>query len=210
MKSSKEKYLAGLVLAAGQSTRFGADKRLAAYNDGDTLLTKSIALIEPFCGRIFVATRAGEIDQGKRLLGRWWGHDKVEQVCARDAAHGMGNTLSNLMERIREFEKTQQEDFTGALLMLADMPYIESATISKVVAAHSVDNIALPCYQEHHERKRRGHPVVFGRKWFDALSGLQGDRGAKNIIENNPACRVETMVEDTGIFRDVDEPQDIS
>lgn len=202
--------LAGLILAAGQSSRFGADKRLAPFGNGETLLTCSIALIEPFCEKVFVATRAEESERGPELLGRWWKRGNIEQFCAPDSAQGMGSTLANAMQRIRDFERAQGVEFSGLLLSLADMPYIKPETIVRIVAAHSIDNISLPCYHYPNGRKRCGHPVIFGRKWFDDLLTLRGDRGARRVIEVNAAARSEVPVNDSGIFRDVDRAEDLA
>lgn len=201
--------IAGIVLAAGQSNRFGSDKRLAAYDAQDTLLSKSISLIEPFCSRLFVVTKPADCDKERELLGPWWGCEKLAQVCARDASQGMGSSLANGIEQLRAFEKKQNRRFTGVLLMLADMPYIAPITIAKVVAAHSADKIVVSRYRPYGEKKSWGHPVVFGRLWFDALQALRGDRGGRAIIEANAKARVEIAVDDPGVLRDVDKPGDL-
>ncbi|MEX1033129.1 MAG: nucleotidyltransferase family protein [Cellvibrionaceae bacterium] len=200
--------LAGIVLAAGRSSRFGSDKRLAPHSANDTLLTQSIAVIEPACARVFVVTRVDDRDRGRELLGRWWGRDKVEQLCASDAEQGMGSSLANAISDVLAFEQAHRLQFDGVLLMLADMPYIDPITITKVVAAHSLDNIVLPCYQCE-TGKRWGHPVLFGRSWFNALQALHGDRGGRSIIQAHASARVEIAVNDPGILRDVDKPEDI-
>jgi len=51
--------------------------------------------------------------------------------------------------------------------------------------------------------------VLFSRKWFVALQGLCGDRGARSLIKANPCARIEMVVDDAGILRDVDTPKDL-
>lgn len=200
--------LAGVVLAAGKSIRFGGDKRLAPYDGEDTLLSRSIALAEPFCERLFVVIKPTDQEQVPRLLARWWGHEKVAHVLAPDAHQGMGASLANAMAQLRGFENKQGRQFTGVLVALADMPYISSTSIAKVVVAHAADKIILPCYGDGAER-HWGHPVLFGRLWFDALCNLRGDHGGRSIIQRNANARVEVRVNDPGIVRDVDRPEDI-
>lgn len=202
---SSHTFLAGIVLAAGRSSRFGSDKRFASFDQHDTLLSKSISIIEPCCHRIIVVTRPADAGQEQVLLARWWGHPKVAARRATDSDLGMGHSIANAIAHLGEIEKQQEQGFSGLVLMLADMPYIQPDTVTKIVAAHSMDNIVVPCY-EYTQSKRRGHPVVFGRRWFDRLQRLEGDRGGRSVIVGNPSAVVEVAVDDPGILHDVDQP----
>jgi molybdenum cofactor cytidylyltransferase len=197
--------LAGVVLAAGRSSRFGSDKRLAAFDQGNTLLSKSISLIAPFCRRVFVVIKPGDLGHERNLLGQWSDHQDITVICARDSDRGMGHSIANAVSYLREVETEQGQVFSGLLLMLADMPYIDPDTMTKLAAAHSRDNIAVP-FVECERSIRRGHPVVFGRRWFSDLEQLQGDRGGKSVIAGNPSAVVEVEVNDLGILHDVDQP----
>ena len=57
--------------------------------------------------------------------------------------------------------------------------------------------------------KRRGHPVGFGRNFFDQLSLLEGDVGAKSLLKAKAGQTLEVHVSDPGILEDIDEPSDI-
>ncbi|MGQ9425648.1 MULTISPECIES: nucleotidyltransferase family protein [unclassified Gilvimarinus] len=199
--------LAGIILAAGRSSRFGSDKRLAPFGQL-TLLTHSISLCHSFCSHLLVVTRPSDRNRKTELLGSWRHDDGVEQFCAPEAEQGMGRSLANGVMRLIEYENARKGRFTGVLVMLADLPHLSPTTIEKVVAAGSVDNIALPCYLWQGE-KRLGHPVVFGRRWFDELGTLQGDRGGKTIISANSQAVVEVEVNDAGILQDVDRAEDL-
>jgi molybdenum cofactor cytidylyltransferase len=80
------------------------------------------------------------------------------------------------------------------------MPFIEPATIEKIkLALAEGAAIAVPT----HER-RRGHPVGFARQYGDVLCALEGDAGAKGIIDANVALARIIEVSDAGIFADID------
>jgi molybdenum cofactor cytidylyltransferase len=200
--------LAGVVLAAGRSSRFGSDKRIAACDQSDTLLTKSIFLIEPCCSRVFVVTKPSDAGREPSLLGYWWNHPKIVPVCASDAARGMGHSIANAVTELLKAEEANQARFSGLLLMLADMPYVKPESVQLLMAAHSLDNIVLPCYEYQNER-HCGHPVIFGRRWFSSLQQLQGDRGGKSVLRNNPSAVLEIPVDDPGILLDVDRPDQL-
>ena len=90
------------------------------------------------------------------------------------------------------------------LVALADMPWIRPDSIARVAQALRGDaTIAAPGW-----RDARGHPVGFKASLYGALSALSGDQGAKAILARH---RVELIpVDDPGVVRDVDRPEDLS
>jgi molybdenum cofactor cytidylyltransferase len=70
-------------------------------------------------------------------------------------------------------------------------------------AINQSTEIAVPVFQG-----RRGNPVAFGRSYFQNLIALQGDRGARMLLREHPV--IEVAVEDEGIHRDVDMPEDVA
>jgi len=89
---------------------------------------------------------------------------------------------------------------SGWVIALADMPALAPATIAAVSAALlSDDAIAAAWY-----RGVRGHPVGFGRAHGVALAQLDGDTGARALLNDPRLIRIDT--EDAGVLRDVDSP----
>lgn len=217
MNSHGADNFAGIVLAGGRSRRFGGDKRLAPYDANHTLLSKSISLVEPYLEHLVIATRPDDVARAAALLGPWLLHPKVEQFLAPGADKGMGHTLAEAVTHLRVIERREGRQLSGVLVMLGDMPRVRSTTVSRLMAAAAVDRIVRPCYQAAglEERSadgaapRPGHPVLFGRLWFDALQTLQGDRGARSIIEANSWACIDITVDDPGILLDVDRPSDL-
>lgn len=214
MNSHGADNLAGIVLAAGRSRRFEGDKRLAPYDANHTLLTKSISLVEPYLKHLVIATRLDDAERSEALLGQWLSHPRVEQFLAPSADKGMGHTLAEAVGHLKVVERRQGRQFSGVLVMLADMPRLRSTTVSCIVAAATADGIVRPCYKNENDPECKepcpGHPVLFGRLWFDELQHLSGDRGAKSIVEGNSWARTDIQVDDPGILLDVDRPDDLS
>ena len=93
----------------------------------------------------------------------------------------------------------------GYLIALGDMPTIEGNTIAVLcaqIAWAGSGAIAVPAMG-----KRRGHPVVFGRGHREGLLALSGDKGARGLIEANENKLHEGVVDDVGIFADIDTPE---
>ncbi len=57
----------------------------------------------------------------------------------------------------------------------------------------------MPRYQQ-----RTGHPVLFTLNWFDSLTRLSGDKGARHIIRSNTKQLRFCDVDDAGVVRDLD------
>jgi len=96
-------------------------------------------------------------------------------------------------------------DAKGWVVMLADMPWIQAATIARVAAA--IDHgatVAAPFY-----RGMRGHPVGFGNRCVAALTALSGDEGAKTVVAQHRDTMVRIDVDDPGVLRDVDTRGDL-
>ena len=88
----------------------------------------------------------------------------------------------------------------GWVIALADMPALAPATIAAVSAALITDEaIAAAWYHGV-----RGHPVGFGRGHRTALTQLDGDMGARTLLQQGQVFRIDT--DDAGVLRDIDTP----
>jgi molybdenum cofactor cytidylyltransferase len=89
------------------------------------------------------------------------------------------------------------------LVALGDMPHVAPATLRAVAEALAAGApIAAPVMGE-----RRGNPVGFGRVHLPALLALEGEQGARSLLQSCPITGVP--VNDPGIFRDIDTPADL-
>ena len=190
----------GVLLAAGSSRRFGADKLLQPVGDGDCVgLQSARRLIAVVPDSIAVLRELdGPLADGLRRLG-------YRLVVNTDADAGIGGSIAVgiVPEGIACKPSVPPPD--GWLIALADMPWIAHDSIAAVLRAlQQGASIAAPFY-----RQCRGHPVGFGAHWRVALSGLYGDRGAAGIIAAQAGQVYRVGVNDPGILRDVDIPADL-
>lgn len=93
-------------------------------------------------------------------------------------------------------------DANGWLVLPADMPLVQPATLLAVAAALHEHPVAYAQWQG-----RRGHPVGFAAELFSELVALRGDEGARRIIARYPAIGVD--VKDPGALFDVDTEDDL-
>lgn len=175
-----------IVLAAGAGTRFGSDKRLAQLN-GVILLEHTLGNIAPAFHKRILVLRPGDDALGIRHAADW------QIVLAADASKGMGHSLAAAMALTGDWE--------GAVVALADMPFVRTTTYEAVRVRLTNDNLVVPYYHD-----RRGNPVGIGKRYFPELERLQGDQGARQLLQQHAAAVVRVDVEDAGVLRDVDTP----
>ncbi|WP_036302261.1 nucleotidyltransferase family protein [Methylotenera sp. L2L1] len=189
----------GILLAAGYSRRFGnSDKLLQALPDGRLIaLASAQNLIEAMPTSIAVV-RAENTQLAELLLTT--GFNVV--ACEEDKQE-MADSLSTAIRFSFNFEAAKE----GFVIALADMPYIQSATISTVakqLTNSTNQSIVIPTYKD-----QRGHPVGFAAKHRSDLEKLHGDEGARSIIKRYPDEVCMLPCEDAGILADIDTQADI-
>ncbi len=184
--------VAALMLAAGYSRRFGADKRRAALADGRSLLTASLALPCAALDEVWLVLRPDETPAGLGLPAA------VRIVQDPASAQGMGHSLAAGARRLLAESSAQ-----AVAIFLADMPRIRRDSLDALLAQADAECILLPSY-----RGSRGHPVLFGRRFWPQLAALSGDTGAKSVIQQHPGAVRIVELDDPGLVLDIDTAED--
>jgi molybdenum cofactor cytidylyltransferase len=177
--------ITGLLLAAGASTRFGANK-LTAPLDGRAMLLHAARALSP-CDRIVVVVREGE-DELQSLLQS----AGLQTVTNEQAWRGMGSSIACGVSA------SQGSD--GWCILPADMPRVSRDTTQRIV--HALRNgaaLVAPYYQH-----RRGHPVGFNKEFATSLAALKGEVGARSLVERHQDTLLRIETNDAGVVVDVD------
>lgn len=189
--------MVGILLSAGFSRRFGsADKLLQLLPDGRPIaLASAESLIKAMPISIAVV-RSENIVLAELLLNAG-----LKVVFCNENDQEMADSLSTAIRSSTSLEAAND----GFVIALADMPYIEPATI-KIVATNLSTGaaIVIPTYQG-----QRGHPVGFSAKFRSELENLQGDEGARSIIRRYPDEVELLQCDDAGILADIDTQADL-
>ena len=181
--------ITGILLAAGSSTRFG-DNKLLHEIDAKPVIAYSAEALR-CCDRIIAVVR-----EDAALLAVLNAMN-IDYVINRQPERGMGYSIACAVNA--------SHDSDGWCLLPADMPYIKPSTTQQLIAALARDaELAAPYYQG-----RRGHPVAISHRFARHLSSLDGDTGARHIIERNSRLMTAIDCDDSGVLIDIDVPADI-
>lgn len=185
------KRIAAVVLAAGRSRRMGVNKLILAL-DGKPLLRHALDAIA-----------------ASRLVGATvvLGHE-AEKVRAALSGVAAGFVVNDefhegLSTSLKAGLAALPPDIDGAMIFLGDMPDIAPELIDRMIAAFDPDAgraIVIP-----RRRGRRGHPVLWGRRFFPMiLREVQGDSGARSLLDEQGAFIAEVETESDGVLLDLD------
>ncbi|MEM7300219.1 MAG: molybdopterin-binding/glycosyltransferase family 2 protein [Pseudomonadota bacterium] len=187
-----ETDVAIVVLAAGLSSRMGANNKLLAPVSGKPMVRHVVEAA--------VASRASSV---RVVLGH-------EADTVRAALYGLDVTFvdnPDYASGIASSVKTAVAANSGAdavLVMLGDMPFVSSGHINRILDEAKKaegDPIILATHQG-----RRGNPVYWPAAYFEDIAGLQGDEGARSIILANKDQIVEVELGDAASL-DFDTPE---
>ena len=163
--------IGGLVLAAGEGSRFGGIKQLAPL-EGRPLLEHALAAVAALSPRVVVLGHAaGEVLAGADLQG-------AEAVVCEDWREGQSASLRCGVAALGPVD--------AAVVVLGDQPRITAAVVAAVVAAAPGADAVRASYHG-----TPGHPVLLSRALLDRAGELRGDVGFREILDRADVREVE-------------------
>ena len=189
--------VAGILLAAGASTRMGAIKQLLPI-EGGTLLGRVIceALSSDLDKVILVL--GYEANEIRKSLGNILAHPKLKVIENKRYREGISTSIIAGLSKVKD-------TYHHVMILLGDMPAITSALINLLLRRFFDSRLPIGAISIKGERS---HPVIFGRIFYPELNALRGDIGARALFEKYPdrVCFVEP--EQYFDDRDIDTPDD--
>jgi molybdenum cofactor cytidylyltransferase len=187
MARPTERFVTGLVLAAGGSRRLGEPKQLLPYGSG-TLLDHALETARATGFDQLIVALGGSSAQVRRKVDLS-GADVVEnpgfgQGCSSSIAAGLSamDPRSELM-----------------VLMLGDQPGVTPASVRALIAGCDERTALAACLYDD----GRGHPLAFGRALFGDLRELHGDKAVWKLMDRRSDQVIDVRVPGR-IPRDVD------
>lgn len=186
--------IAAVILAAGRSTRMGAENKLLKPIEGEALVARTARQVASSkANPVYVVTGHEKADVQQAL-------DGFQVTFVHNPAYRDGLSAS-LKAGIASLPSTAD----GALVALGDMPNVGPQVIDKLIAAFNPEenrNICVPLY-----KGKRGNPVLWGAEYFEAIKDLSGDIGAKHLLAEFAEAVCEVEVDDQAVLLDLDTPE---
>ena len=192
--------IGSIILAAGSSRRFGGDKRKSSLPSGQRMLEESIHKAASVMDKVLVVLRFGDLTFAKELENTIDNPD-VEFFCAPDSARGMAHSLANAIHHVKEWQ--------AAMVFLGDMPFVQAETVESILAEYEFRKAHSPIILPTKDGEQ-GHPVLFCSAYFEEIEKITGDKGARSVVDNHPDNVFTIEVQDPGVIRDIDTPQDLA
>jgi molybdenum cofactor cytidylyltransferase len=202
--------IAGLVLAAGESSRMGRDKALLLYRGRTFLETIIGKLHEAGIERVAVVLgHHADVIQGAMGCGDAGpAAAGVEIVINSDYRRGQTSSLqaglAALQKPVVGLPSATCGSLAAVVLCLVDHPAFSPTTVAALLAAF--ERTQAPVVVPSHGG-RHGHPVLISRRLFPALRALTDHQGANGVIRAWHDQTEHVEVPDPGILVDVDDEE---
>ncbi len=185
----KSNNLAVLILAAGTSSRLGKAKQLIKYKN-ETLIRRAIKSALSFCPNVnlVLGHKNNEIRAEIKEF-------PVKILINENFQDGMGSSLSYGISKLDKFDKV--------LVLLCDQPFIPLSHYKELLqkSNRNEDTIVCSKYQE-----KLAVPSIFPKKYYKDLEKLEGDKGARKLLKENP---LEFVSLDNKYSIDIDTKEDL-
>lgn len=185
--------LTAILLAAGQSRRFGSAKLLHPLADGTPIGLVAAQKLQAVFEQVLVV-----VNPDTPILTALYQNLGLKVVVNPQAEQGLGSSLAQGI--------AHSSSSDAWLICLADMPFIQIETFCLIADALTAGAaIAAPSYQA-----KRGHPVGFAKQFETELLELKQDLGASHLLKRYAEQVLLIPTQDVGILQDIDTPTDLA
>ena len=186
-----------IILAAGNSKRFGKDNKLFTDFNSTLLITHVVGEIcKSKLSNIIVITGKDHVKINK-LLKKF----RVQVIKNLRFNEGINSSISLGIKNL-------PRNSLSTMICLADMPLLKSEDYNSMVQFEekfrNKSKIIVP-----YNKITRGNPVIFGKDYFNTLVNLVGDNGGKKILEENRDV-IYYNTNSEGFYFDVDTQKDLT
>jgi molybdenum cofactor cytidylyltransferase len=193
VKAQRAPRIAGILLAAGESTRMGSNKLLSPVSGKPMVRVTAEALLASSASPVLVVTG----HERERVEAAFKGLD-VRFIHNPAYATGLASSLKAGLAGV-------PGDADGVVVALGDMPLVAGRHVNRLIAAFNPAEqrtIIVPVHAGE-----RGNPVLWGRDHFAEMLELEGDRGAKSLMDRHEDHITEIAMRSDAVLADFDTPE---
>lgn len=188
--------IAAVLLAAGRSRRMQGRDKLLEPVGGEALLRRlAREALASGADQTIAVLREDDPAREAALEGL-----DLSLCRNRQAAEGMGTSIAAAIRALGE-------EVDGALILMADMPEVTAADLDRLIAGFDpAEGRAI--VRATTMSGAPGHPVLFGRRFFEPLAALEGDIGARDVLREHADFIVEVALPGECAVTDLDTQED--
>ncbi len=181
--------ISAILLAAGQSKRMNGENKLAKKIKGIPLIKCALNNILKSSINEIVVVLGYQSEIIEKLIDK---NDKIKFVFNSNFETGMASSIKKGVENLSK--KTE-----AFFVSLGDMPSINYDTYNKLIECKKKQRIIVPTF-----KGQAGNPVLFPISFVSKILSVEGDYGAKKILEINKQDIFNLETNDSGIIKDLD------
>ena len=187
--------ISAILLAAGQSKRMAGENKLTKEIQGIPLIKHSVKNILASSVDELIIVLGYQNKIIEKLIGK---HQKIKKKFNKDFESGMASSIkvgiNNLSKKTESF-----------FICLGDMPMIDKKIYNHLISFRNKKDIIVPTYNNI-----QGNPVLFSKLIRPEILSIDGDIGAKKILEINKNKIMKIKIDDASITRDFNTKNDFN
>ena len=179
--------ISAILLAAGQSKRMNGENKLTKEIQGIPLIKLSVKNILASSINELIIVLGHQKEIIEKLIDK---NEKIKFVFNKNFESGMASSiktgLNNLSEKTEAF-----------FICLGDMPMINQDVYNQLIKSRNNKEIIVPTY-----KGQQGNPILFSKSMKSIIISIEGDIGAKKILEQNKDKILKVKIDDINITKD--------
>ncbi|MDX3899837.1 MAG: nucleotidyltransferase family protein [Sphingobium sp.] len=190
----RTEHIAAVLLAAGTSSRFGAQDKLMADLRGKPIVQHTLETLAslPFARLLAVVRPPAQAPVIHRKLER----RNYTIIVNDNPEQGLAGSIVRAVEHVMPLHRCR-----GVLICLADMPDVPQSHYNRIcMAAENIRSVVAST-----DGFSSSPPAFIGRRHFPELLALRGDQGARSLLSHG--LQIETS---GSVLRDIDTPEDLA
>ena len=179
--------ISAILLAAGQSKRMGGENKLTKKIQGVPLIKHSVKNILAASIDELIIVLGYQKEIIEKLIDK---NKKIKFVFNKDFESGMASSIKAGLNHL----SNNSEAF---FICLGDMPMINQDVYNQLIKSRNNKEIIVPTY-----KGQQGNPILFSKSMKSIIISIEGDIGAKKILEQNKDKILKVKIDDINIAKD--------
>ena len=195
INGKKNNNIKKILLAAGESKRFGDKNKLSEMINGKPIISH---ILDTLCEIFDPSELIVIVGHEKNIIKNLIFNKDIKILENKDYRKGIGTSIALGMNNLNA-------DIDGVMIIPADMPYINSKDLINLEKKFMELNCVKVVMPEHNYRI--GNPVILPRNYFKTLKSLKDDFGARSLIRKKDIITLKTGF---GTIFDIDTKEELA